>query len=217
MKIFSDSCWFSISIFTTSHYPAFISCTLVPCSTHTTHTHLYTSCPAGQTASIPTVLDWLYCIWGCFVLDNPVEYCIVLSKHPWALAAQAPKIEGGWLHREGAWIVQLSPSKGPPQMRSKLPGCTASSLHASSRPARQWRKLYRATKADRLVASLPSFRSIQSSFAVHKFRAAGKERCKRGYRRVCATLWWLMMWHPKRNSSYVSSADLPSDSKCKNI
>ena len=39
--------------------------------THHPHTHLYTSCPAGQTAFIPTVLDWLYCIWGCFVLDNP--------------------------------------------------------------------------------------------------------------------------------------------------
>ena len=46
-----------------SCYPSFISCTL--------HTHLYTSCPAGQTAFIPTVVDWLYCIWGSFVLDNP--------------------------------------------------------------------------------------------------------------------------------------------------
>ena len=25
-----------------------------------------------------------------------------LGKHPWALAAQAPKIEGGWLHGGGA-------------------------------------------------------------------------------------------------------------------
>ena len=42
MKIFSDSCWFSISIFTTSHCPSFISRTLVPCSTHHTHTRIYT-------------------------------------------------------------------------------------------------------------------------------------------------------------------------------
>ena len=33
-------------------------------------------------------------------------------------------------------------------------------------------------KADRLVASLPSFRSPQSSLAVHKFCAAGKEHCE---------------------------------------
>ena len=33
------------------------------------------------------------------------NYCIVLGKCPWALAAQAPKIEGGCLH---AWMVQLS-------------------------------------------------------------------------------------------------------------
>ena len=36
------------------------------------------------------------------MLDNPVEYSIVPSKRPWVLTAQAPKIEGGWLHGEGA-------------------------------------------------------------------------------------------------------------------
>ena len=72
-------------------------------------------------------------------------------------------------------------------------------------------------KAYQLVASLPSFRSIQSSLAVRKFRAAGKERYERGHERVCANLWCLMLWHPKCNSSYVSSADLFLDSKCKNL
>ena len=33
---------------------------------------------------------------------------------PWALTAQAPKIEGGQFHGEAAWMVQLSPCK---------PGC----------------------------------------------------------------------------------------------
>ena len=32
-------------------------------------------------------------------------------------------------------------------------------------------------KADQLVVSLQSFRSVQSSLAVRKFRAGGKERC----------------------------------------
>ena len=34
-----------------------------------------------------------------FCKQEPVrEYCIVMGKRPWALAAQAPKIEGGRLH-----------------------------------------------------------------------------------------------------------------------
>ena len=36
-------------------------------------------------------------------------------------------------------------------------------------------------KAHRLVALLLSLRSVQSSLAVCKFRAAGKERCKQGH------------------------------------
>ena len=43
-------------------------------------------------------------------------------------------------------------------------------------------------KADQLVASLPSFRSIWLLFAVREFRAAGKEHCEQGHGRVCANL-----------------------------
>ena len=52
-------------------------------------------------------------------------------------------------------------------------------------------------KVDKLVASLLSFRSVQSSLAVCEFRAAGEECCKRGHRRVCANLWCLMSCRPK--------------------
>ena len=52
-------------------------------------------------------------------------------------------------------------------------------------------------KADRLVAALLSFRSIQSSLAVCKFCAAGEEHCERGRWQVCANLWCLILWHPK--------------------
>ena len=56
-------------------------------------------------------------------------YRIVPGKRPWALAARAPK---GWAvtRRRCLNRVQLSPCKGPPRMRSLLPGCTgtASSL-----------------------------------------------------------------------------------------
>ena len=63
-----------------------------------------------------------------------IPYCP--NQAPMGTAAQAPKIEGGWLHGEVAWMVQLTPCKGPPRMRSKLPGCTELSLRASLRPAR---------------------------------------------------------------------------------
>ena len=75
-------------------------------------------------------------------------------------------------------------------------------------------------KADRLVASLPSFCNIQPSLAVHEFHAAGEERCKRGHgRSVCKPLMPDVM-APKahqNNHNYVSSADLHSDSLHKNL
>ena len=43
-------------------------------------------------------------------------------------------------------------------------------------------------KADRLVASLPSFHSIQLSSAEYEFHATGEERCERGHGQVCANL-----------------------------
>ena len=50
-------------------------------------------------------------------------------------------------------------------------------------------------KADRLVASLLSFRSVQSSPPVREFHAAREERCEPSHRQVCANL---MSWRPKR-------------------
>ena len=50
-------------------------------------------------------------------------------------------------------------------------------------------------KADRLVASLLSFCSVQSSPAVREFRAAREERCKLSHGKVCVNL---MLWRPKR-------------------
>ena len=49
-------------------------------------------------------------------------------------------------------------------------------------------------KADRLVASLPSFHSIQSSLAVREFHSAGEECSERDHGQVCVNL---MSWHPK--------------------
>ena len=74
-------------------------------------------------------------------------------------------------------MVQLSPFKGPPRMRSiscqgvlnrrsVLRRCQPDKYSGESRVS--------CYKADRLVASLPSFRSVQSSHAVRKFHAEGK-------------------------------------------
>ena len=52
-------------------------------------------------------------------------------------------------------------------------------------------------RADRLVASLLNFRSVQPSLLVRKFHDAGEERCEQGHGRVCAKLWWQMSWCPK--------------------
>ena len=62
-------------------------------------------------------------------------------------------------------------------------------------------------KADQLVASLPSFYSIQSWLAVRKFRAAGEECCEQGHGQVCVNL---MSWPQK--CLRTIAADLPSDS-----
>ena len=43
------------------------------------------------------------------------QYRIVLGKHPWVLAAQAPKIEDEWLHGRSVWTPQVSPRKCPPR------------------------------------------------------------------------------------------------------
>ena len=118
---------------------------------------------------------------------------------------QAPKFGGGRLHGESA---QLFPSKGPPRMRS-WQRWGRIDLHrrfvrASSRPAPTVEKAVSCYKADQLVASLLSFRSVQSSPAV---REGGTLRT-RPRTGVCEP----DVVAPKAHQSYVSSADLPSDS-----
>ena len=145
-------------------------------------------------------------------------YRIVLSKRPWALAAQAPKIEGGRLHGEDVWMVQLSPCKGPLRMRSKLPGCTASLLCALSRPARQWRKLYRATKLTDLqlhcqVSAAFSCCSQYANFVLQGNNAANEatDGCVRTFDAWCRGIQSAIaaMW--------AQRIYLNSDSICKNL
>ena len=71
--------------------------------------------------------------------------------------------------------------------------------------------------ANQLVySSLPSFCSIQSLLAVHKLRAAGKNTANKAMEGVCEPDVVAPKTH-QNNCSYVSSADLPSDSLCKDL
>ena len=58
-------------------------------------------------------------------------------------------------------------------------------------------KVVSCYRVDQLMASLPSFRSIQSSLAVHKFCAAEEECCEWDHGQMCANLWCQMSWHAK--------------------
>ena len=96
------------------------------------------------------------------VAEQVQSYRIVPGKHPWALAAQAPKLRvGGYTKEVLEWSNYLCASAHP--------GCNVSCqgilLHrcftrASSRPA-WWKTLYHAIKADWPIASLPSVRNVR--------------------------------------------------------
>ena len=77
-----------------------------------------------------------------------------------------------------------------------VPNRLASSLFPCFVEASPTEKAVSCYKADWLVASLPSFRSVRLLFAVREFRAAGKEHCEQGHRQVCANLWCLVLWCP---------------------
>ena len=92
-------------------------------------------------------------------------------------------------------------------------------VRASSRPARQWRKLYRATKwtTHSLVAKFPQCSVVAGSTRISRCR--GRTLQTRPRTGVCKPLMHDVM-APKvhqNNRSYVSSADLPSDSLRKNL
>ena len=107
-----------------------------------------------------------------------------MGKHPWALTAQAPQTEGGQLHGLGAWMVQLSPCKSLPKMRSS---CRID-LHLVTslvlvKASPKIEEVVSWWKADRLVAW---FSSLHLLLALCKFCVARKEQ---GYRRMGPKLW----------------------------
>ena len=94
--------------------------------------------------------------------------------------------------------VTTIPEQGPTldvKLAAMGPNRLASSVHPCFVEASSTvEKDVSCYKADQLVASLLSFRSVQSSPAVHEFRAAREERCEPSHRQVFANL---MSWLPK--------------------
>ena len=114
-------------------------------------------------------------------------------------------LNGTTIPEQGATPDVKLAAMGPNRLASSVRPCF---VKASSTVE----KAVSCYKADRLVALLLSFRSVQSSPAVREFRAAREERCEPSNRQVCANL---MSWRPKHIRA-VSSVDLPSDSLHKN-
>ena len=103
--LYEDAFWslLTLSIFTTSHYPSYISLTLVPCSTHTTHTHTsihQLSCRSDNIHTYSTGLALLYlrmfCAWQSqgrihrqgrndFTTYTHVQYCHTLYFYCWII------------------------------------------------------------------------------------------------------------------------------------
>ena len=146
---------------------------------------------------------------ACVKLHPSLTYCIVSGKHLWAFAAQALKIEVGWLHGGGAWMVQLSPYKHPPQMRSYLPGSTESTCIVVS--------LVLHWGQPNGVESCIVFESrpTHSLIAYATFVACSM----RLWLGVCKTLLPEVMESEthQNDDSYVSLADLLLNSLCKNL
>ena len=146
---------------------------------------------------------------------NALPYCP--EQAPMGTRSSSTKIWGWAVTRRMCLNGSTIPEQGPtPDV--KLAAMGPNWLSSSVRPcfvvaSPTVEKAVLCYRVDLLVASLLSFRSVQSLPAVHEFRAAGEERCEPGHGQVCEP----DVVAPKAHQSFVSSADLPSDSLRKNL
>ena len=125
-----------------------------------------------------------------------VPYCP--EQAPMGVRSSSSKIWGWAVTRRKCLNGSTIPEQGPTpdaKLAAIGPNRLASSVRScfveASPPVDKAVSCYRA---DRLVALLLSFHSVQLSPAVHEFRAAREERYEPGHRRVCVNL---MSWCPK--------------------
>ena len=117
-------------------------------------------------------------------------------------------------------MVQLSPCKDPPRCKVSCQG-VMNRLALSLRPcfveaSPTVEKAVSCYKVDRLVASLPSCRSVQSSLAVCEFVLQGRTLRTRPRTGVYKSDVMELKAY-QNNRSYVSSVDLLSNSLCKDL
>ena len=96
-------------------------------------------------------------------------------------------------HLNGSTISAQGPTPDAKLAAMGLNGLASSVCQLFVKASPTVAKAASCYKADRLVASLLSFCSVQSLLAVREFHAAGEERYKQGHGWVCANLWCLML------------------------
>ena len=128
--------------------------------------------------------------------ENALPYCP--KQAPMGARSSSTKIWRWAVTRRMCLNGSTIPEQGPTpdaKLAAIGPNRLASSVRLcfveASPPVDKAVSCYRA---DRLVALLLSFHSVQLSPAVHEFRAAREERYEPGHRRVCVNL---MSWCPK--------------------
>ena len=137
-----------------------------------------------------------------------LPYHIVLSKHPWSLAAQAPKLMvGGWTDKLLEWFSYSGCKVG-------CQGVKSTSIIVL--PVLRQGHLDRGESCIMLergpTCSLTAKLLQCSSLTIHEFCPANKECSKQGYGWVCAKLCCQNLLHLESirmiTSMYVSLADL---------
>ena len=159
-----------------------------------------------------------------FDIDN--NYRIVLDKHPWALAAQAPKLRMAVARRKVLdWVnypAQVPTPDAKLAARGYQIGLHRHFVRDSSRPAQQWKKGASCYKADWLVASLPSFWAFSPHLHYANFMLQGKNAVNEatdrfvqtfdaGCRRVWSASEWsqLHMWAQRTYFRFITQKFCP--------
>ena len=155
------------------------------------------------------------------MIDLALAVLYVPGKRLWALAAQAPKIEGGRLHGSHYPRARVHPGC---EVSCHAGGTKSTCIVASS----VLRRGQPDSRENCIVLQSGPTRSLVDKFPQRSVVACSTQilccsgrRCERGCGRVCANFWCLMLivalkTH-QNNRSYVSSVDLPSDSLRKNL
>ena len=150
-------------------------------------------------------------------------YCIVPGKHPWALTAQAPNLRVGGYTEKVLKRINCLHTRTHPRCKVRCHGTESTCIVRSSVLRRDQPNsgeeciVLQSGPTRCFVAKFPQCSAITGSTQISRCRG-----------RTLRTRPWMGVWKalmsdvmaPKvhqNNRSYVSSADLPLDSLCKNL